>query len=231
MKSLTFPQRIVFSVLGVAICGFSVGLFRTAELGVDPFQSFMSGLSALIPISFGTLYVIVNALLLLVSLLLDRKQIGLATLINLTLLGYVVEFSEGLIRGLFPSPGLPLRLGLLAAALVLLCFSSAMYFNARLGVSTYDALSLIASARQRRVPFQWCRILSDLLCVLLAALFFVLAGKSFPEITAFIGPATLITATCMGPLIRFFSDRLPKYLPQESGSAEPETVGSTDRLP
>ena len=95
----------------------------------------------------------------------------------------------------------------------------------------YDALSLIASARQRRVPFQWCRILSDLLCVLLAARFFVLAGKSFPEITAFIGPATLITATCMGPLIRFFSDRLPKYLPQESGSAEPETVGSTERLP
>ena len=75
------------SVAGVVLCGFSVGLFRTAELGVDPFQSFMSGIEAVIPISFGTLYVIVNALLLLVSLIFDRKKIGLATAINLTLLG------------------------------------------------------------------------------------------------------------------------------------------------
>ena len=79
-------KRVLLSVGGVLIGGVSVGLFRTAELGVDPFQSLMSGLEAVIPISFGTLYVIVNALLLLVSLLLDRRKIGLATLINLTLL-------------------------------------------------------------------------------------------------------------------------------------------------
>ena len=210
MKQLSFPQRVVFSVLGTGICGFSVGLFRVAELGVDPFQALMSGLSALIPISFGTLYALVNALLLLVSLALDRRQIGLATLINLTLLGYVAEFSEQLIRSLLPAPGPVPRLGLLAAALIIMCFGAAMYFNADLGVSTYDALSLIAADRQKRLKFQWCRVLSDLVCVLLAALLFVLAGKGFSEIVAFIGPATLITATCMGPLIRFFSDRLPR---------------------
>jgi uncharacterized membrane protein YczE len=111
-------KRILLSVGGVLIGGVSVGLFRTAELGVDPFQSLMSGLEAVVPISFGTLYVIVNALLLLVSLLLDRRKIGLATLINLTLLGYVVEFSEGLFRRLLPALSLPGRLGLLAAALL-----------------------------------------------------------------------------------------------------------------
>ena len=96
-------KRILLSVGGVLIGGVSVGLFRTAELGVDPFQSLMSGLEAVVPISFGTLYVIVNALLLLVSLIFDRRKIGLATLINLTLLGYVVEFSEGLFRRLLPA--------------------------------------------------------------------------------------------------------------------------------
>ena len=164
----------------------------------------------MIPISFGTLYVIVNALLLLVSLILDRRKIGLATVVNLTLLGYVVEFSEELIRSILPAPTLAGRFGLLAAAIVLLCFSSAMYFNANLGVSTYDALSLIVSQRQKRVPFQWCRIISDLICVTLAAALMLLAGRNLREITAFIGPATLITATCMGPLIRFFSNRLPR---------------------
>lgn len=208
-------KRVLLSVGGVLIGGVSVGLFRTAELGVDPFQSLMSGLEAVVPISFGTLYVIVNALLLLVSLLLDRRKIGLATLINLTLLGYVVEFSEGLVRRLLPALSLPGRMGLLAAALLLLCFGSAMYFNADLGVSTYDALSLMASERQKRVSFQWCRILSDLLCVLLAALLLRLADRSWGQITASIGIATLLTAFCMGPLIRFFSALLPFSRKQE----------------
>ena len=53
-------KRILMSVFGVIICGISVGLFKHAALGVDPFQSLMSGLDAVIPISFGTLYVIVN---------------------------------------------------------------------------------------------------------------------------------------------------------------------------
>ena len=57
---MKLQKRILFSVLGVAVGGVSVGLFRTAELGVDPFQSLMSGLEAVVPITFGTLYVIVT---------------------------------------------------------------------------------------------------------------------------------------------------------------------------
>ena len=69
-------KRILMSALGVAICGVSV----------DPFQSLMSGLDAVIPIHFGTLYVIANLLLLTFALVFDRRKIGLATLINLFLL-------------------------------------------------------------------------------------------------------------------------------------------------
>ena len=36
-----------------------------------------------------------------------------------------------------------------------------------------------------------------------------LAGRSWGQITASIGPATILTAFCMGPLIRFFSALLP----------------------
>ena len=70
------------SCLGVVICGVSVGMFRTAALGVDPFQSLMSGLNSVIPLSFGTLYAAANAVLLLFSLVFDRHKIGLATLIS-----------------------------------------------------------------------------------------------------------------------------------------------------
>ena len=57
-------RRILMSLMGVVICAISVGMFKTAALGVDPFQTFMAGLDKLVPISFGTLYVITNVILL-----------------------------------------------------------------------------------------------------------------------------------------------------------------------
>ena len=59
--------------------------------GVDPFQSFMSGADKPIRIHFGTLYVNVN-LLLTFSLAVERHNIGIATFINLFLLGYITQF-------------------------------------------------------------------------------------------------------------------------------------------
>ena len=51
-------------VVGVVLSGVAVSFFKSAVFGVDPFQAFMSGLDALIPIKYGTLYVLVNAVLL-----------------------------------------------------------------------------------------------------------------------------------------------------------------------
>ena len=82
-------RRIAMSLFGVIICAIAVGIFKIAALGVDPSQSLMSGLDKLIPIKFGTLYVIVNAILLIFSLIADRHNIGIATFINLFLLGYI----------------------------------------------------------------------------------------------------------------------------------------------
>ena len=210
-------KRILMSVFGVIVCGISVGLFKHASLGVDPFQSLMSGLDAVIPISFGTLYVIVNLILLIFSLLLDRKKIGLATFINLFLLGYIAEYSQKVFALLFPEPSLFLRLVLLAAAVVIMCLASAFYFTAKLGVSTYDAVTLIWSEKQKRIPFSICRIIGDLVCVLAGTLLCLSAGFTIRQITGVVGIGTIITAFFMGPLISFFNKKL----------AEPFLYGKT----
>ena len=195
-------KRILMSAFGVIVCGISVGMFKHAALGVDPFQSLMSGLDAVIPIRFGTLYVIVNLALLLFALLLDRRKIGLATLINLFLLGYIAEFSQGRCRALFPALSPAGRLGLLAAAIVIMCLASAFYFTADLGVSTYDAVSLIWSEKQSRLPFRFCRIVCDLVCVAAGALLCLAGGV---KLSGVVGAGTVITAFFMGPLIEWFN--------------------------
>ncbi len=202
-------ERTLMSIIGVIICGISVGIFRVAALGVDPFQSLMSALNVVIPISFGTLYVIVNIIFLLFSLLFDKSKIGLATIINLTLLGYIAEYSETFIKNILGPISLFIRFILLIVAIIIICFASAIYFNANLGVSTYDAVSLIISEKQNKVKFKYCRIISDSCCVLIALILFRISNYSWLEITAWIGIATIITAFFMGPLISFFSKLLP----------------------
>ena len=198
-------KRILMSAIGVIICGVSVGMFKHASLGVDPFQSLMSGLDAVIPISFGSLYVLVNLVLLLFALLLDRRKIGLATLINLFLLGYIAQFSQGVCARLLPEPSLPVRLGLLSVAIVIMCLASAFYFTANLGVSTYDAVALIWSEKQTRIPFPICRIITDLISVVAGVALCVLAGFTLGQIFGEVGIGTIITAFFMGPLIELFN--------------------------
>ena len=203
MNSKT-KKRILMSAVGVIICGISVGMFKHAALGVDPFQSLMSGLNAVFPISFGTLYVIVNILLLLFALIFDRHKIGLATLINLFFLGYIAEYSQKLFQSIFPAPVFSGRVVLLFAAVVIMCLASSFYFTADLGVSTYDAVALILSEKQHKVPFRYLRIITDLLCVSFGTLLCLAAGWSFRQIGTAVGIGTIITAFFMGPLIDFF---------------------------
>ena len=201
----TYTKRIIMSICGVVICGLSVGMFKHAAFGVDPFQALMSGLDAVIPIRFGTLYVIVNLLLLSFSLVMDRRKIGLATFINLFLLGYIVEFSQGVCERLLPAPGIAVRAGLFLPALVILSLASALYITADLGVSTYDAVALVWSERQKRIPFQFCRILTDSVCVIAGAVLCLLSAMSFVQIFGVVGIGTVITAFFMGPMIAFFN--------------------------
>ena len=198
-------RRIMMSILGVVICGASVGIFKIAALGVDPFQTMMSGLDKLIPIPFGTLYVIANVVLLTFSLVVDRHNIGLATFINLFLLGYITEFSYGFLQTLLPDPSLPVRVVCLIIGVVILCFSSSLYMTADLGVSTYDAIAIVMANNWKVAKFKYCRIATDLVCVLSGCGLFLLGGGEVSQIPTIAGVGTIITAFFMGPLIQFFN--------------------------
>ena len=203
-------RRIGMSLFGVIICAISVGIFKLAAFGVDPFQAFMSGMDQLIPIEFGTLYVIVNAILLLFSLIADRHNIGIATFINLFLLGYITQFTYETLQKWFPAPGMLLRIGCLLIAIVIICFGSAFYMTADLGVSTYDAVAIVMSRKWKLGQFKYIRICTDIVCVVSGIVVFLLGKGEARAITAFVGVGTIITAFFMGPLIEFFNESIAR---------------------
>ncbi len=196
------------SLAGVIICAVSVGIFKLAALGVDPFQSLMSGLDAMIPIEFGTLYVIVNAVLLIFSIVADRHNIGIATFINLFLLGYITQFTYDTLQKIFPAPSMIFRVICLLIGIVIICFGSSLYMTADLGVSTYDAVAIVISGKWKLGKFKYVRICTDLVCVILGCILFVAAGNSPSKIPQIAGIGTIITAFFMGPLISYFNEKI-----------------------
>ena len=205
-------KRILMSLFGVIICAISVGVFKIAALGVDPFQSFMAGLDKLIPLDFGLLYIIVNALLLIFALVFDRHYIGIATFINLFLLGYITQFSYQFLQTVIVEPSIFVRAACLVVGVVVICFGSAVYMTADLGVSTYDAVALIIVNTWKKGKFQYVRIFTDIVCVILGAALFVLGGGKISAIPTIAGIGTIITAFFMGPLIEFFNVHVARPL-------------------
>ncbi len=203
-------KRIAMSFAGVIICAVSVGVFKIAALGVDPFQSFMAGLDVLVPLDFGLLYIIANAILFLFALIFDRHYIGIATFINLFLLGYITQFTYEFLQTVIVDPSLPVRVLCLVVGVVVICFGSAFYMTADLGVSTYDAVALIIVNTWKKGKFQYVRIITDLCCVIIGVALFLLSGGKAAAIPTIAGVGTIITAFFMGPLIEFFNRHIAR---------------------
>lgn len=198
-------RKILMSILGVCTGAVSVGFFKLAAFGVDPFQTTMAGVDQLIPLDFGTLYVIVNACLLIFSLVFDRHYIGLGTFINLFFTGYITDFSLGILLRIFPEASVAIRIASFVFGFVVLCFASSVYMTADLGVSTYDAVALILTNKWKLGKFKYIRIATDVVCVIVGVILFLLGGGTWSGVPAIAGVGTILTAFFMGPLIDFFN--------------------------
>ena len=202
-------RRIIMAAAGILLTGVSIGFFKRSLFGVDPYQCFVNGLDNIIPLRFSTVYLLANVVQLIVVFFMNRHYIGISTLMNLFLLGYVVEFSEATLERMFGDLGLGMRIVFLVIGIVVTCIAAALYYSADLVVSTYDAIPLhIASLEPRLfgyvLPFRVVRIISDVICTSVGVALGARAGLG-----------TVVTALFMGPLIAFFRRTISDPLVQQ----------------
>lgn len=193
-------KRFWMSLFGILLCGVSIALFRMADWGTDPFQTFCGGLEALSGMSYGLLYVLINSVMLVFILLMNKKYIGLATVLNMTLMGFIVEWAQKWLEKTLPPENLWGQALYLLTGVILLCIASSLYFTAELGVSTYDAIALILTEKGL-AGFRVCRIGCDCLCVVTG----FLCGAP-------VGIGTIVAALFMGPMIEFFNIHMARPL-------------------
>lgn len=205
-------KRILMALFGVMLCGACVGVLQKCSFGADPFTCFVTAFANLAHSTYGQLYVVVTGVLLVGVFFVERHYIGIATLFNLFITGIVADATLNLLNQIFPAPGLVMRVVFLAGGVIFSSLAASLYFTADLGVSAYDAVSLIAANKYKLLPFRVCRITTDLICVITG---FICAVT--------IGIGTVITALLMGPIIQWFNTHLSEpllYGKKEHGLSE-----------
>ncbi|MCM1285772.1 MAG: hypothetical protein NC213_03950 [Acetobacter sp.] len=205
-------KRIVLSFISIIIMGFGIALFSTSGFGVDPFTSMNMNVASTLGIGFGTYQMIVNAVILVfVIVVAHRGLVGLGTVFNMVGCGYSCEFFQSLIEPAVQNHfTLEVRIPLLIAGIITLCFACSLFFTANIGVGPYDALGFMLS-NGIKLSYKWVRVITDITVILIGLI--VSGGLSaalngnFSQIKN-IGIGTIITAFCMGPLVNLFNQHV-----------------------
>lgn len=202
-------KRVVLSFISIIIMGFGISLFSVSGFGVDPFTSMNMNVASTLGIGFGTYQMIINAAILLYVLIVaHRGLIGVGTVINMIGCGYACELFQNLISPVIKNHyTLAVRVPLLLAGIVTLCFACSLFFTANIGVGPYDALGFMLS-RSTKLKYKWVRVITDIAVIFIGLIvsggFTAILKGNFAEIQN-IGIGTIITAFCMGPLVNAFN--------------------------
>lgn len=220
-------KQFFMMIIGNLILALGLAMFTNAALGNHTFHTMVYALSGLIrgdASLYGTLYWIINIILFIIVMFLDRKYIGLGSIVNMLLLGYVITFFSNLLAKI----GLDYRtvdtyliefLGLKSIgqlvfeflATVFLSLGISVYVAGGLGSAPYDALPLIMQKHGIK-NFAVARVICDLTCCLITLLFQLLMGFGSAPVESRIGLGSIVTAFCTGPFVRFFHHNFIKKI-------------------
>ena len=201
MKRPHMERRIPALLIAVTLMGFGVAVFDMLGFGTDPYTVMNLGLSRTLGISFGTLQLIINLLLMLIVVKYDTSRIGLGTVANMVCIGYIAEFFMYVIDQIPALAALTLtaRIILFVPTLILFMIAASLYMCVDMGVSPYDAMPQII-ARRTGWSFRVVRMSWD---------FFMMFGGWLLGST--VGPVTIGTTLFLGPLVAWMSGYVRRF--------------------
>lgn len=188
LRAGRLPHRLIQLAIGLVLFGLSMAIVIRAGLGMIPWDVFHYGVATHVPLSFGTITIIVALCVLLLWVPL-REMPGVGTVANAIVVGLAADaglriFSE-------PEP-LVLQILMMVAGIVLNAFSTAMYIGAQLGPGPRDGL-MTGLAHRTRFSVRSIRTAIE---VAVVASGWLLGGL--------VGLGTVLFALTIGPLTQLF---------------------------
>ena len=190
-------HKTLISFIGVAILSMRTTFLRGGNVGLDPFTAVNTGISNKLGIGLGVYQLALNLVIFIFILWLDRKQIGVGTILNMVLVGFEIQWFTTIYHPLF---GYRTTFLIMAAdtliGLILFTLGTSLYMAPDLGAAPYDAIAPIITQRTK-LSYRTARITQDVLFMVAA----VIAGGP-------VGFGTIIVAFFTGPLISWWNDHI-----------------------
>ncbi|WP_429970401.1 YczE/YyaS/YitT family protein [Fructilactobacillus sp. Tb1] len=209
-RTLNVLLRTLMSFVGIAILSMGAALLKASPiLGLDPFTALNIGMATKLHTTLGVYQLGANLVIFIFVFFLDRKKIGIGTIMNMVFVGFEIQWFSSIYHTMFPGKVTALVLiADLILGLLMFTAGSSLYMAPSLGVAPYDAIAPIISSRFH-IKYKTARIGQDV-CFLIAALL-----ASGP-----IGFASIVVAFFAGPLIshwdRSLSTPMMDYINQIS---------------
>ncbi|MCL1593657.1 MAG: hypothetical protein M3132_04800 [Actinomycetia bacterium] len=195
-------RRLPRLLLGLVLFGIGIAVMVVADLGLSPWDVLHQGISRRTGIPIGTMGIITGLLVLLLWIPL-RERVGLGTILNVLLIGIVVDLSLLVLPGSVEP--LWLRWLLMFSGTVVIAIGSGLYIGVGLGPGPRDGL--MTGLARRGIPISVARGSIE---ITVLAIGWLLGGT--------VGVGTVVFAFGVGPLVSVFLPRLtmtPLYDYQE----------------
>lgn len=196
-------KQVTAYILGLLILTLGISLSIYAGLGVSPVSSLAYALTLSTHISVGTTTILTNIIFILIQWILSKKfklRTYFLQLIVAFMFGFFTDFTFWLVRLFLPyPPNLAISCLYLIASLFVVALGLLLYLNARLPMMPYDALTYVISDTFN-IEFSRAKITSDLLNVVVAAVFCLITLHNFGSI----GIGTFIAAYFIGKILGIF---------------------------
>lgn len=194
-------KRLPLVVFAFFINGLAVSLYLLAGFGPDSITVLSGGLANTFHITVGRANLAFFFAVILGAFFVDRKYLGIATLLSLVIVGPSIDLFMGLLSP-FVGPESPMlfRMFLYGSGFFFLAFGISLYLASGLGISAADLIPIMASEKAHR-QFRWFKVSFDVIVVTSG----ILLGGAF-------GWGTLLSAMFTGPAIQFLRRHIEGFL-------------------
>ncbi|KXG43125.1 YczE/YyaS/YitT family protein [Tepidibacillus decaturensis] len=181
--------RMIIFFMGIIVMSLGISLIIEANLGVSAWDVLHIGLYKTLGLTVGTWSQIVGIVVIAVSYLMDKKILGIGTVLNMVFVGWFLD----LFLYLLPTMKMIIpQITFLFLGIIFMGMGSGMYITSKLGPGPRDGLMLVLSER-----FHWgigkIKTMMEMIALLIG---WVLGGP------VFIG--TVIASVMIGPVMQFF---------------------------
>jgi len=193
--------KIFFLILGLIHIGIGAALFVLSNVGSDPFNVFMQGISNHTILTIGMANSMVSLIWFVIIFFVSRKYIRLGTIFSVFILGPMIDLAMFIFSPIINNElPLSMRIVTMLIGCNIIALGVAIVYNVNLGMVPNDIMSVMI-AEKTKFQFRWVRITYDVSIVIIG---FLMGGV--------FGIGTIICAVLTGPLIQFFMPISKKYI-------------------